>query len=219
METLESRRTRTVMFLVLVAIVGLGCATRPAVGESAHDESPAAPDLIVRPVTGDQVRIDWNGVRLTDLVHGVARSTGRVVVYDRRQLEKKPPVSLARAMDVSRSAVFPLAESVLASMQLACVEVSIHTPGNRTAAATRIVPRYEGKRPPPTLPDESPNRWTRLDLPFMVVAGPEPQARTVRRALVELLRSEDHPVATPDPARFARAAPPPFSSPYPRCAR
>lgn len=219
METHESRWTRTAMLVVLGAVIGSGCATRPAAGDPRRDAPPASPDPIVRTVEGDLVRIDWNGVRLTDLVPGIARHAGRVIVYDRRQLERKPPVSLARAMDVPPSGVFALAETVLASMQLACVEVSIRRPAGDGVVFSRLVPRYEGKHPVPFVPGESPGRWSRVDLPFMVVVGPEPQSRAVRRALLELLEAEDHPVATPDPARVAPSALPPLSSPYPRCVR
>ncbi|MCC6737960.1 MAG: hypothetical protein IT452_02855 [Planctomycetia bacterium] len=220
METHESRWTRTAMLVVLGAVIGSGCATRPAAGESRRDEQPDSPDPIVRPVEGDLVRVDWNGIRLTDFVQGIARYSGRVIVYDRRQLVKKPPVNLARAVEVPSSGVFSLAESVLAGMQLACVEVSIRRSERGTAAFTRLVPRPESSSQRNAfLISGLADSWSRVDLPFMVVAGPEPQARAVRRALLELLEAEDHPVATPDSARPVLSALPPFSSPYPRCAR
>ncbi len=208
------------MFLAVVLSFGSGCVSRPEPAVPPPSESPAVPDWLARPVEGDLVRIDWNGHGLTEVVNGVALHTGRVLVYDRRQVEQKPPVNFSRVVNVPSSGVYTLLESVLAFNELACAQVFIRRPAAPSVTLTRLVRRPEAsKGSTPFLLEDTANDWSRLDLPFMVVAGPESQAHAVRRALVELLQVEDHPVATPDPARDAHAALPPFSSPYPRCAR
>lgn len=185
------------------------------------------------------MRIDWDGLELRTLIEGVGEATGRVIVYDRRQVEWKPCVSLSRAFDVQIEELFLLCETVLAGMQLACLPETVRLTSVSSWEVIRIVPRDEGKGSIPVDLSEDLDLFASQDIPWFSVAGPSAPASNVRAALARKLKPSDRPSPVPlSPAllraRYARSDHSTgregrfdpnlcdltiFDSPYPRCVR
>ncbi|KAF0246255.1 MAG: hypothetical protein FD180_886 [Planctomycetota bacterium] len=198
--------------------------------DGIHAEINPVHPKIAREIQNGSVRIDWNGLRLEQLIHGVALATGRVFVFDRRRVEGKPPANLSRSCEIQLQQLYLLLETVLAGNQLACLPQTVPLSAVSSWEVLRVVPRmYSRKGANPYL--EESNSISASDIPFLVVAGPDMPASAVRRALVRIHRRSGMPGthgSSLDPSEQATdsgSVDNPlcdlfrFRSPYPQCLR
>lgn len=239
---------RSIFLAAVVMTVWTGCAARqqelPALADgpvrcaenSAEDHVPIA-QVFALTSTDGVVLIEWNGLALTTLIDAVGKVTGRVIVYDRRQVELKPPIWIARALQVPIDGIYPLFESVLAYMQLAGLSRTLPLTPLSTWEVVRVVRREESGNVP--FEEPHPDLWSGEDIPWLAVAGPTGPAAAVRARLVRRLKPSDRPSPVPlSPAllraRYGSAAHSTgrdghfdpnlcdltiFDSPYPQCVR
>lgn len=192
------------LLAIAVLPVWTGCASSGSIAEisvggpaqradkAATDPDQGSPKIVLAHPDG-LVGIDWNGLALPALIDGVGQVTGRVFVYDRRQVELKPCVSFSRPIDVPVEAIYALFESVLASLQLACVQKTFRLTPVSSWEVIRIVPRAEGKGSIPVLLGERSDLFEARDIPWFAIVGPTGPASIVRSALAKTLKPSDRP--------------------------
>ncbi|MEK7467797.1 MAG: hypothetical protein AAB074_10325 [Planctomycetota bacterium] len=151
---------------------------------------PVSPKIVTA-LPGGNVRLDWEGLSLEELIRGVAITTGRVFVIDRRLLEGKTLVSFPRICEMSVEGLFAIFESVLAGNRIACVTTSRDTSETTIQEITWLVPRRVSNRDREVFPWEV--KPFSQNIPYLMISGPELPANMVRRALIRQARELDLP--------------------------
>jgi hypothetical protein len=169
--------------LLFSAILAAGCAAPQPPTPELATASEHRREIIPPADVDGMVLIDWSGVKLEELFGAVANRTGKVFVFDRRELAPKPPVNISRVLQVPASAIYPLGETVASENGLGFVTREFALGPSLAADVIRIVPRVEATKGMWPVDFTTPDYFAAKDTEFLVAVGCEPTAGLVRQKI------------------------------------